>query len=754
MNGQDRTCASAEVLNYQLEHLPEMVAQRQLIEKQTAEFINKAQADNRGIITIPVVFHIVWRSFNAVENIKDEQIISQVESLNKDFSKLNTDITKVPAAFRSLVADIGIKFELAKRTPWGAPSNGINHYQSSRTALWAPNDDIKNSSKGGIMAWDSKKYLNVWVCALDANVLGYTQFPGGPVATDGIVLDYKTVGLGGSALPPYNKGRTLTHEAGHWFNLYHLWGNGTCGEDMVSDTPKQTEASYGCPKFPQLNNCIGTNNAKMTMNFMDYTNDECMFMFTNGQKLRIQALFAPGGARESLLSSDALTAAKLNAVCEKPVLLPVTELFSGSAMINWTPSLGSTTFNFKYKATTTSSWQQSTASSSSVTLNGLIPNTEYEYQVQAVCYGTPGDFTTSAKFKTPASQSCGTAQAIRFTNLTHKGVQVSWDVVPGATQYRIQLKRQSVTNWTTYTLKASTCFLSVAAATTYQVQVAAICGTSVGTYSRVSTFTTPKTPVICPDNFENTGNNTLTTASVVNVNTAINATIASSTDVDWYTFSNSALLPFIQVSLTNLTVNYGLKLYSEAGILLATSDNINNSSEIIRYNTGIIGKYYIQVFNVNGSNDNFNCYSLIANTRNTSYGDGSKIAGGNNDPIIVFNEENEDKILRWDLGNGVNDSIEILEEDSSVMPSYEFSVFPNPLTENASVKIIKFSDRETNFEIEVIDVMGRVVFQTNLIAFSQIEVQPLNLSNFENGMYIIKVSSDNQQMAQRIILYR
>ena len=153
---------------------------------------------------------------------------------------------------------------------------------------------MKFSSKGGSDVVDPAHYLNIWVCNL-AKYLGYAQFPGDNPSSDGVVILYSAFGRTGTLLPKYDKGRTATHEIGHWLNLRHIWGDMQCGNDFVDDTPKHTTANFGCPAFPHYNSC--DNAAEMTMNYMDYTDDACMYMFTNGQKSRMLAVLASGGPR-------------------------------------------------------------------------------------------------------------------------------------------------------------------------------------------------------------------------------------------------------------------------------------------------------------------------------------------------------------------------------------------------------------------------------------------------------------------------
>ena len=206
----------------------------------------------------------------------------------------------IPSTFSSLVADAEINFCLANRDPNGNATTGIVRVQTSQTSF-STNDGMKSASSGGSNAWPTNQYLNIWVCNMSGGILGYAQFPGGAAATDGVVIGYTCFGTTGTAQAPFNRGRTATHEVGHWLNLRHIWGDATCGSDLVSDTPVHNTSNYGCPSHPRSNSC-GTS-AEMFMNYMDYVDDACMQMFSNGQKARMQALFVSGGARAGLATS-------------------------------------------------------------------------------------------------------------------------------------------------------------------------------------------------------------------------------------------------------------------------------------------------------------------------------------------------------------------------------------------------------------------------------------------------------------------
>ena len=164
---------------------------------------------------------------------------------------------------------------------------------SNSTASWGTNNAVKSAYP----PVTPSTHLNIWVAEIGGGILGYAQFPGGNSATDGVVISPQYVGTTGYVSAPFNKGRTATHEVGHYLNLRHIWGDGRCRQDdFVTDTPSSDGPNYGCPSFPTVN-CKTTD---MTMNYMDYTDDACMYMFTDGQRNRMRAIFASGGARSSL----------------------------------------------------------------------------------------------------------------------------------------------------------------------------------------------------------------------------------------------------------------------------------------------------------------------------------------------------------------------------------------------------------------------------------------------------------------------
>lgn len=257
------------------------------------------------LITIPVVIHVLYN--NEEQNISNAQIQSQLNILNKDFRKLNDDTAQIPAFFAPLAADCRVQFELAKSDPEGRATTGITRKKTDRL-YWQQDDKMKFSVSGGNDAWDSRYYLNIWVCNLTKSLLGYSTFPGASPEKDGVVIRTDVFGTTGNSSSAYNKGRTTTHEVGHWLNLKHLWGDTDCGSDDVEDTPPQKTYSSGCSSFPKTspNGCNQQPGGDMFMNFMDFSDDACLHMFTIGQRQRIHDLFATSAPRETLLYSTAL----------------------------------------------------------------------------------------------------------------------------------------------------------------------------------------------------------------------------------------------------------------------------------------------------------------------------------------------------------------------------------------------------------------------------------------------------------------
>ncbi|MEO6169279.1 MAG: M43 family zinc metalloprotease [Chitinophagales bacterium] len=270
------------------------------------EWAKNNPGGTRSIITIPVVVHVIYKT--SAQNISDEQIQSQIDVLNEDYLLSNADTSKIPDDFRPLAADCQIQFCLAAYDPEGDSTTGIVRTYTDKS-VFTTGDSMKFTSKGGDDAWPAKHYLNIWTCNLGGGVLGYATLPQGNSGTsksDGVVVLYRAFGRQGTVVYPYNEGRTCTHEVGHWLGLSHTWGDdgGTCsGGDNIDDTPNQADSNFGCPVFPLTDACSPVAPGVMFMNYMDYTDDRCMYMFTNDQSEVMTASL--NGARQTILTSPA-----------------------------------------------------------------------------------------------------------------------------------------------------------------------------------------------------------------------------------------------------------------------------------------------------------------------------------------------------------------------------------------------------------------------------------------------------------------
>lgn len=298
-------CMTDAHVQRNFQRLPELPALRQLFQDSMKRAV--VQTQPRTSVTIPVVVHVVYKS--NLENIPDDQILSQLDVLNADYQLMNANAMATPALFVPLAADMELEFCLAGSDPNGNPTSGIVRRETSWNnigQLIAPDDRprIHYTELGGDDAWDPEHYLNIWVCSIGGGILGFGTYPGtAPPAEDGVVIDPRYFGTTGLAVfnAPHHLGRTATHEIGHYFNLFHIWGDDelSCNDDdEVTDTPTQRGPYLGCPAFPQFS----CGNSAMFMNFMDYTNDACMTLFTEGQKARLWATL--NTVRSGLLESN------------------------------------------------------------------------------------------------------------------------------------------------------------------------------------------------------------------------------------------------------------------------------------------------------------------------------------------------------------------------------------------------------------------------------------------------------------------
>ncbi len=309
MQGPRRTCATMPQHFHLAATDPAYAARRLRIEGQV---LVARRAPRDRPLQVPVVVHVV--SVDDGSDIDDAQVLSQIDVLNEDFRFHNGDRERIPAPFHDEAGDALVEFSIAKFDPSGRPTSGITRVRSSARLAWDAADPSATSkldallkfAPSGAPAWPRDDYLNLWVAPLEGGLLGYAQFPGGPSATDGVVIRSDAFGRIGSAKAPFHRGRTCTHEVGHWLNLLHIWGdddNGCQNSDNVGDTPNQAGANYGIPEFPHVS-CGNGPDGDMFMNYMDYVDDEAMQMFSRGQIERMDA--ALSGPRAALANSAGL----------------------------------------------------------------------------------------------------------------------------------------------------------------------------------------------------------------------------------------------------------------------------------------------------------------------------------------------------------------------------------------------------------------------------------------------------------------
>ena len=483
---QQRVCGTMDHLHHQLEANPNLRYRMQAIERQTEEGIKAASHRLDRDIIIPVVVHVVYN--RPEQNISDQQIYSQIQILNQDFRRRNPDQIRTPERWKSVAADTRISFKLANRDPNGLPTSGITRTSSSVEAFFVQSNGVKYRVRGGVDAWPTDQYLNIWVCNLGMGVLGYSQFPGGPPETDGVVIGYKFFGNTGVVRPPFNGGRTCTHEVGHWLNLRHIWGDGPCTvDDLVADTPPSDRPTQGCPSYR-----TACNGVVMSSNYMDYTDDACMNMFTFGQADRMQMLFLPGAPRASFRTSPGL----VSEPAQVPAASLDVELLSpSSAKLMWAPVQGAESYNVRFKRINGNRWLSRNFSRTYVSTSGLQPCTDYEFQMEAVVNGRATGFSVSMPFRTEGCPS-GLGQG---GELVPSGMVVypeasgtmtmSWEHVPGASGYRVQIKVSgSRTVRSVYTEDAATTMQGIESGKSYFWRVRADFEGESGPFSPVETF--------------------------------------------------------------------------------------------------------------------------------------------------------------------------------------------------------------------------------------------------------------------------
>lgn len=320
-------CVSSEYESFLSKNNPDR-AKTEAFEAWIAPQIAKIKADRQNgrntnvVITIPVVVHVIHsgQAIGTLRNISDARVQSQITVLNQDFRRLmgTPGFNSNPVG-----ADVEIEFCLAQTGPDGQATNGINRVNLGNT-IWN-STNVETILKPQTQ-WNPNQYFNIWVCQFggDLNgVLGYAQFPtasglggmpsdGGSASTDGVIIEWRAFGTStlspGTYFTGTDRGRTTTHEIGHSFGLRHIWGdNNSCTvnatdsfQDYCPDTPAASQPNYSCTAG--LDSCPSAPGLDMTANYMDYSNDICMNIFTLDQKNRMQAVLVNSPRRNTFNS--------------------------------------------------------------------------------------------------------------------------------------------------------------------------------------------------------------------------------------------------------------------------------------------------------------------------------------------------------------------------------------------------------------------------------------------------------------------
>lgn len=391
-----RTCGTMENIT-----AADMEALEKSLKPHIQAYIESQNLGNnakKAVYNIPTVVHIIHNSNEAVgsgRNIPYQRVTEQMQILNDDFRRTNSDAVNTPSYFQGVAADCEINFCLVTRYPSGHPMAGqtlpeVGVDRVSTTQI----SGISNTSSGYSMgqidgtikpatSWNPNEVMNIWVCQLQSGLLGYATFPNsGPADRDGTVMGYQY--FGNTTAAPYNLGRTTTHEVGHWLGLYHIWGddNGACsGSDQCADTPNQANSTGGCPSGVRTDGCTGAPNGIMYQNYMDYSNDACMNIFTQDQKARMQSTMASQPRRSTLngFSATLCAATGLTADFNESA----TTITAGQTITFTDNSSGPNPINMW-------NWDFDVTN-----LGGVSPATANTQGAHVVTYNTPGVYTVS-----------------------------------------------------------------------------------------------------------------------------------------------------------------------------------------------------------------------------------------------------------------------------------------------------------------------------------------------------------------------
>jgi hypothetical protein len=396
-----------------------------------------------------------------------------------------------------------------------------------------------------------------------------------------------------------------------------------------------------------------------------------------------------------------------------PTGLTSASLTTSGATVSWGAATGAVSYTLQYKTSTATTWTSVTGiTTTSKALTGLMATTTYNFQVQTVCSAGSSAFSTAASFTTnTATVACAVPTSLVSSAITTSGATLGWAAVPGAVSYKLQYKKTANTSWTTITgITTNTYALTgLVGATSYDFKVATVC-TTTSAYSTAVSFTT-STPVVCSDIYES--NNGLSSAKAITVGTTISAAIGTSTDLDYFSFSNTAAKPKIKITLTS-ALDYDIRLYNSAGTQLVFQTTASNP-EVLIYNTTTVGTYKFRIEGYNGAYSASDCYTVLVETSAANF--------------------------KGMANNNMNDEIAELNDA-------DVSIFPNPTTGELNIVT---TEGKVNREAQVLlfNSIGQRVHQQT---YGEDQRLTLHLNDFQNGVYILQVRTENGVVSKKVVL--
>lgn len=710
------------------------------------EFV-KNQQQNKGqmpVYTIPVIVHVIHpnQAVGVGHNLSAAQIQDQINILNADFAGTGLNNGNLPSVFASLKANCDIQFCLAQKNPSGVTLTepGIDR-QNATTNGWTSGPYTPTYIDGTIKPatiWDPTRYLNMWVCNLGSSLLGYATFPAGSgltgipgsigtATTDGVVMLSNSFGSIGTAASnaPYHKGRTTTHEVGHWLGLRHIWGDATCGNDFCADTPTQQADNNGsCPTFPKVS-CGNGPNGELFMNFMDYTNDVCMYMFTNDQRTRMQTCMANGTFR-SQLSTSAAT------LCNIPVSAP-----TASFNIPTTGCTGSAVaVNNVSNGNPSPTYAWSSSPSAGVTFNPN--NTAINPSIN---FTTPGSYTISVV----ATNSLGTSNNSKTIVITNCSVSPTCNdtishFTATDTLFAFRAGADNAVSGCSPNagyIMGNNCYGDLEKAEYF----------TNSDYSSISGAQINGVIVLFyKDATRGTGGNSAS---------AVGMRIYNSTSTT-FTGAPSGIIPNASIGFTSTTLGTILAAPSVSNVNYCGNPSLAFVNPIIKP-------------------FRFNFASPVTAPTSGGFFASVVLPTGATDTAVVFNSGNSNGFnrayekwtgvpaaqswyqVRTAWGNTRNYNAAILPIMSCGTPSgikqTEFNtsimLYPNP--SNGELSLITTFTTNQNVEVSIHNVMGQLMGSSQFENVTN-QVFNLDLSNYTNGVYFVTVNNGSEKVVKRIVL--